>query len=312
MRLYDTLKSKIKDFPEVTIIDGSNVLEYAIKDKSFLDTIVENNENLEFQGLDIKDIPNIAPPLSSFFIEMDLSVLPDNTASSFLKTFSNLTNKIGFLFTSTNDPTMKKSVIDDVQKLDYWKGVTTQPYWILQCSIYLGDSKESILDAWLTANKDGSRFTTNDNDVMFREFNLKFEPFVTHEKMITDSLINSTCETCMMLLNVSLLTMSFMHCKNVQLSEEKMTRQERRLRERKGFQTKYHVLQIDPMKEVLRKQGNIETNGLKKALHICRGHFKTYSEKGLFGKHKGTFWVGQHVKGHKAEGQVTKDYRVKV
>jgi hypothetical protein len=312
MRLYDLLKSKIKDFPEVRVIDGSNVLEYSIKDKSFLDTVGENNENLEFQGLDIKDIPNLAPPFNSFFIEMDINVLPNNTAKDFLRTFSNSTNKIGFLFTATKDPSMKKSVIDAIQKLGYWKSVTTPPYWILQCSIYLGDSKESIIDSWITANKDGSRFMVNEDDIVFREFNTKFDPFVQHEKMITESLMNSVCTTCWMFLSVAFLTISFMHCKNVQLSEEKMKRQERRERERKGFQTKYHVLQIDPMKEVLRKQGNIETNGLKKALHICRGHFKTYTEKGLFGKHKGTFWVGQHVKGNKAEGEVLKDYHVKV
>jgi hypothetical protein len=56
---------------------------------------------------------------------------------------------------------------------------------------------------------------------------------------------------------------------------------------------KYHTIEIEPMKKVLRHEGRIETEGLKRALHICRGHFAHYpeTEPGLFGKGiQGDFW----------------------
>jgi len=70
-------------------------------------------------------------------------------------------------------------------------------------------------------------------------------------------------------------------------------------------------LEIDPMKEVLRTEGQVATVGLQKALHICRGHFKTYDEKPLFGRLKGTFWWPQTLRGSANQGVVLKDYAVK-
>ena len=51
--------------------------------------------------------------------------------------------------------------------------------------------------------------------------------------------------------------------------------------------------------------------GPKKALHIFRGHFKTYSEdRPLFGKVAGTFWWEGSVRGSLAKGKVDKEYQV--
>jgi len=64
------------------------------------------------------------------------------------------------------------------------------------------------------------------------------------------------------------------------------------------------------MRTILRKEGQVETQGLEKALHICRGHFKDYRTEGLFGKHKGMYWLSDHVRGHPRQGLVLKDYNV--
>lgn len=110
-----------------------------------------------------------------------------------------------------------------------------------------------------------------------------------------------------------LLAVSFMHCKNVKRVENVPPPkvQARRSKEGKLPLTKYYTLEIEAMKRTLQTEGGISTNGLKRALHICRGHFATYDEKPLFGKVKGTFWVPQHVKGSKAVGEIVKDYSVK-
>jgi hypothetical protein len=75
---------------------------------------------------------------------------------------------------------------------------------------------------------------------------------------------------------------------------------------------RYHVLDIDPMRKVLKSEGRSDEVGLKKALHICRGHFATYTEDApLFGRVTGTFWKPQHVRGSAKQGVVVKDYNVK-
>jgi hypothetical protein len=110
-----------------------------------------------------------------------------------------------------------------------------------------------------------------------------------------------------------LLAVSFMHCKGVRKTEEpKMNAPAKWLRRTKVSQLKYHVLEINPFKEVLRSEGGSESNGLKKALHICRGHFATYTEdKPLFGHTVGTVWRPSHVRGDIKHGAVVKDYSIK-
>lgn len=111
----------------------------------------------------------------------------------------------------------------------------------------------------------------------------------------------------------ALMTFSFMHCRNVRLIENLPTRQQRRSALKHGNPVvKFSTLQIEPMKKVLENEGGLAQNGLKKALHICRGHFSTYSEeKPLFGKYAGQFWIPSHVRGSAESGKVIKDYAVK-
>lgn len=113
----------------------------------------------------------------------------------------------------------------------------------------------------------------------------------------------------------ALLATSFLHCKNVSRVAHEIDEPPKAIRHNKDAAPKYryHVLQIDPMKEVLRTEGQSETVGLKKALHICRGHFRTYGEesKGLFGRGQhGTFFVPSHVRGNAKRGVVAKDYAI--
>lgn len=107
------------------------------------------------------------------------------------------------------------------------------------------------------------------------------------------------------------LALSFAHCKNVKIQEHHTPPKVAAKRKKAGKPpgTSYKTLLIDPMKEVLRTEGNIEKNGLKKALHIVRGHFATYTEdKPLFGKVTGTFWKPMHARGNKKHGEIKKDY----
>ncbi len=113
-----------------------------------------------------------------------------------------------------------------------------------------------------------------------------------------------------------LLALSFMHCRNVKvLSENPPLKLSKKYQKKTGRPLlRYRVLQIDHMKQVLEREGGISQNGLKKALHICRGHFARYGQEGkglLFGKHAATVWVPMHSRGSAQEGVVVKDYKVK-
>jgi hypothetical protein len=104
-----------------------------------------------------------------------------------------------------------------------------------------------------------------------------------------------------------------MNCKNVVVAPNEPDRHLNRERRKHGLKPflRYHTINIEPMKRVLRTEGNIESVGLKRALHIVRGHFSTYTEeKPLFGKVAGTFWIPSHVRGSTEEGIVVSNYQV--
>lgn len=117
------------------------------------------------------------------------------------------------------------------------------------------------------------------------------------------------------------MTFAFMHCKNVTLTEHnpKDIKFKKPIRDSHGHlkkrisQTKYYTLDIEPMKRILKSEGNIDEVGIQRALHICRGHFKDYSKgKGLFGKYKGLYWWGSTVRGSEEAGRIEKDYNIKL
>jgi hypothetical protein len=65
------------------------------------------------------------------------------------------------------------------------------------------------------------------------------------------------------------------------------------------------------MRKILRSEGRANETGIKHALHICRGHFRTYTpDKPLFGKVTGTIFVPMHARGSAQEGIVVQNYKV--
>jgi len=119
-------------------------------------------------------------------------------------------------------------------------------------------------------------------------------------------------ESVMTLVLPFFYTFAFCHCRNVELRQQEVSRQVRRQAERKGLPIlDYRVLEIEPMKRVLRTEGGIEEVGPRKALKICRGHFKTYTaDAPLFGQHVGTWWWEGQLRTSLRTGQGKEDYRV--
>lgn len=107
------------------------------------------------------------------------------------------------------------------------------------------------------------------------------------------------------------LAVSFMHCRNVELAPRTGLRIARKQARRTGHPVvEYRILEIEAVKRLLEDDGKISENGLKVALHICRGHFKTYTPaKPLFGKVVGQWFWPMHIRGDADAGVIAKAYK---
>lgn len=114
-----------------------------------------------------------------------------------------------------------------------------------------------------------------------------------------------------------LLAQSLMHCKNVVVERKakppKLAKSFRRKHHGVAPAT-FHTVKIEPMKKVVRSAGGVEHLGIKKAMHIVRGNFATYTEeKPLFGypKNVGRFFRASHVRGDAKIGMKPASYEVR-
>jgi hypothetical protein len=118
------------------------------------------------------------------------------------------------------------------------------------------------------------------------------------------------------LLQPCLMAVCFMHVKNVVVQRVTPPRavQKKALKRHGRGLCNYHVLQIRPFKKVLEATGNIGETGIRRALHICKGHFSFYGDKWahgkLFGKYEGAIWVPDHLRGSVDEGIMDKMYKI--
>ncbi len=113
-------------------------------------------------------------------------------------------------------------------------------------------------------------------------------------------------------LMTALFAICFCHCKNITVEAEKISRQARRAAERaKEPILTFKTINIHPVRKVMTEEGHVESQGIKRALHICRAHFAHYTEEHpLFGKYAGTFYKPMHVRGSLKKGMVIKDYNI--
>lgn len=111
---------------------------------------------------------------------------------------------------------------------------------------------------------------------------------------------------------VVFMTLAFLNTSNVHTEaiEPRASENKKRTKHGKLPLMRYHVLKIKPFG---RRYDSAETagDGGKRALHIRRGHFRTYTDAApLFGHFVGTVWVDQHTAGGDVERVVTKDYEM--
>lgn len=113
--------------------------------------------------------------------------------------------------------------------------------------------------------------------------------------------------------HTALFVFSLMNCKNIIMVKEDspILEQKEHIKKTGVPLVTYRVLKIDQALIKTKGDSKKSENPITRALHLCRGHFAYYSDLNpLFGKHTGTFWRSQHIRGKKEKGVVIKDYEV--
>lgn len=230
-----------------------------------------------------KEFPNLAPPFDNFWMEYQMPYLGVHLDGEYHDITDAKGIRIGVLFTSADSKE---------------RGLPAT--WLYNSTLVIGNEKgisDKYFQYGFLVKEDGSLYVPFGGNylAMFCE---KREDSETYEYMFTNVF-------------PMLLAISFLHCKNVEIIPHKPDEEKQQRRNRGSSRIKYKVLQIEPMKKILREEGRSEETGLRNALHICRGHFKDFSKgKGLFGKYKDMFWWDSQVRGNAERGAVIKDYNV--
>jgi hypothetical protein len=112
-----------------------------------------------------------------------------------------------------------------------------------------------------------------------------------------------------------MLAFCFMNCGNVTLGVSEPDAARNRERQKAGLRpfVRYHTIDIEPMRRVLREEGDVDNVGLARALHRVRGHFclLTRNNKGEPLETPTRYFREAHVRGSAKQGVVVSDYRVK-
>lgn len=285
---YVDLSNRVTEFfssvlPQTPIVLADNVTEYLCGEEAI-------RSNAKW---DLKDVPTVTPPFKGMFIE---TARPKNFDNPDIQAW-------GAYF----------SRLDEVEAIDSSEITANAVRWVVEMALIYSDRGvlKTYPAVWVFyLGGDGQLLHDNHGDILYETATLAGAELA--ETVENSKRWDDLREGVFSLLLPFFWSFGFMHCKNVTLETPPVSRQVRRQAERKGTPLlDYRVLNIEPMKRVLKDEGNLESVGPRQALHICRGHFKTYSEdKPLFGKFVGTFWWEGSVRGSLSKGKIDKDYLV--
>ena len=306
-RLYDRFQRQGFDsvpynnlanlLPEATVVEGSNVSAY------YSEHIVDNEES----RLTLGDNPTgLLSPFSNCWLEWRPQVYGEETPPYFA---------LGWHLVTADVAHLSEDMLDGWVKLlqtHGYENFVDQARWACTATLF-GEVRKGVvippfLSMFYALDFDGDILNSKHNPEPGFSVVVN-QPYARDEAEANELLYAFACEW-----QTANLCLAFMHCKNVELyPNEPPTKLSKKHRRKSGHGlTKYYTLTIEPLKASLRKASGGERISTERALHICRGHFATYSdEKPLFGKYSGTYWKPQHVRGSKESGEVIKDYAVK-
>ena len=187
----------------------------------------------------------------------------------------------------------------------YNKTLDKEARWVMSMACYYSERED------MSESREVGKMTLLLDEDGFEMESKYFQAPETAMSMGEDAVNESKYATKVVLVPV-LVAISLMHCKNIELVNKPITRAMKRRVKRTGEPLVVEkVLVIEPFKRKVINESTGEQSGLTLAMHICRGHFREYSEeKPLFGKYSGKYWIPQHARGNKESGEVDKEYKV--
>lgn len=239
-------------------------------------------------GLTAKEIPNLVPPFARFFIDIRPA---DPLVRKHIKEF-------GALVTAMEIPE------DSPRRKDF--GPAYSPRFLFAWrAIFLLDRVAfcTIAHQIVVSDEHGNILSTD----------VQPDPTVSRIAQQTDA---DASDLLSSFAGPVLTAISFMNCRNVTAAvRQPDSGLSRAHKKRTGeWLSKYRVIDIVPVSRLIREA--VESNGGEgrasaKAAHIIRGHFKRYSEKGLFGKTRGTFFWSSQARGSLTIGERSHEYRIR-
>jgi hypothetical protein len=119
------------------------------------------------------------------------------------------------------------------------------------------------------------------------------------------------------LMTVPLVACALLNVKNVVMRLQSVNErlQKKRVKQGKLPLVKMYTLEIEaPGKRFVGESSPMPKNlppSSSRPLHLVRGHLADYRDgKGLFGKHRGVYWIPSHMRGEIDNGIIKKRYRV--
>jgi hypothetical protein len=248
--------------------------------------LIDNVAEYYFTGTDQeqwnidRDFPNLAPPFPAFWAEhrMPSLIHSKECGDTDVKAILPLGGRVGMMVRACDPKDVKG------------EGIPANVKWILWAELFVDYGQRP------PQGPHGSIFLAVDAEGALVE-NPWMQSFVRAEDA-------EIMQTLMTWLYPMLLTVSFLHCKNVAIVDHAVDRPlAKKWHARHGiWPTTYKTLVIEPLKQILRREGGADKVGIQRAMHICRGHFKDYREgRGLFGKYHQLIWQPSLVRGTKGK-----------
>lgn len=311
MSFYDEIR---KINPALEEAKGFNITRVNIQDVANYYFFGSDKEIFEY-----KDFPTCVPPWTTTWMEWDS---PDHTYSKECGDVKiNHKNTYGHVIVNmplSDGSIIPKNFMDYVEtdSNDIFRNTLgilkrdvegQEAKWMINITTYVSSFMGKFISSrnyFLDPLGNIINLKINENDEKF------YSPAVI-TPLLGEEKIQEIHQASVDIEKVALLALSFCNCKNINIVEDKISRQQKRFTERKGLPTyKTYTLEISAMRKILNSHIN-NGNGAAKALHLCRGHFKTYTkENPLLGKFEGTYWWDMHQRGDSSFGEVKKDYKV--
>lgn len=258
---------------------------------------------------DHRDFPNVTPPTANFFIDFKppskivsekYGVVPWHSE---LRPYTWGIHNLAFDL-ETIDPVHSigwvkyfLGPLDDLEDVLYRTKHDIR--WVVESCLFAEMEKEKPMIFWAWrwfVSPNGELVDPLDSGRALMAVNV---PKIVSGIPMPSELEVHTAIGVLPFLHCEWLFLSFLHTKNTFVITVKPPDKLKKKAERKrGIEIhEYQMLEIQPLKDLLESEGRAKEVGLRRALHICRGHFRDYRKHGLFGKYKGIFWFDTHLRG---------------